>query len=69
MEEEGFFNNHLFSSMEDDKKTRHNSCLPWKKIKKGTVFRRRRTIGWVLVPRAELYHREGGMTVLCRQSS
>ena len=34
MDDEGFFNNHIFSSMEDDKKTRNNSCLPWKKIKK-----------------------------------
>ena len=36
MEDEGFFNNHLFSSMEDDKKTRNNSCLPWKTLKKET---------------------------------
>ena len=50
-------------------KTRNNSCLPWKKIKKGAVVRRRRTIGWVLLPRAALYHREGGIAVLCRQSS
>ena len=36
MEDKGFFNNHLFSSMEDDKKTRNNSCLPWKTLKKET---------------------------------
>ena len=36
MEDKGFFNNHLFSSMEDDKKTRNNSCLPWKALKKET---------------------------------
>ena len=34
MEDKGFFNNHLFSSMEDDKKTRNNSCLLWKTLKK-----------------------------------
>ena len=45
-------------------KARNNSYLPWKKIKKGTVVRRRRTIGWVLLPRATLYHRESGMAVL-----
>ena len=36
MEDEGFFNNHLFSSMEDDKKTRNNPFLPWKTLKKET---------------------------------
>ena len=34
MEDKGFFNNHLFSSMEDDKKIRNNSFLPWKTLKK-----------------------------------
>ena len=46
------------------KKTRNNSCLPWKKIKKGTVVRCRSAIGWVLLPRAALYHREDGMAFL-----
>ena len=36
MEDKGFFNNHLFSSMEDDKKTRNNPCLPWNTLKKET---------------------------------
>ena len=55
MDDEGFFNNHLFSSMEDDKKTRNNSCLPWKKIKKGTVVRCCSAIGWILLPQAGVY--------------
>ena len=50
-------------------KTRNNSCLPWKKIKKGTVVRHRSAIGRVLLLQATLYHREGGIAVLCRQSS
>ena len=32
--------------------------------KKGTVVRRRRTIGWILLPRAALYHREDLIAVL-----
>ena len=46
-------------------KARNNSCLPWKKIKKGTVVRRHSIIGRVLLPRAALYYREGGIAVLC----
>ena len=45
-------------------KARNNSFLPWKKIKKGTVVRCRSAIGWVLLPRAALYHREDGMAFL-----
>ncbi|EHO71946.1 hypothetical protein HMPREF9944_01062 [Segatella maculosa OT 289] len=55
MDDEGFFNDHLLSSMEDDKKTRNNSCLPWKKIKKGTVVRCCSAIGWILLPQAGVY--------------
>ena len=33
-------------------------------MQKGTVVRRRSAIGWVLLPRAALYHREDGMAVL-----
>ena len=36
MEEEGLFNKHIFSSMDDDTKTRNNPCLPWKTLKKET---------------------------------
>ena len=45
-------------------KARNNSFLPWKKIKKGTVVRCRRTIGWVLLSRTELYDCEKGIIAL-----
>ena len=52
MEDKGFFNNHLFSSMEDIKKETKDIRLPWKmttKIKNITEIRQLDTV------RDELY--------------
>ena len=47
MEDKGFFNNHLFSSMEDIKKETKDIRLPWKmttKIKNITEIRQLDTV-------------------------